>query len=80
MVMVEALACGTPVVAFPHGAAREIVIDGKNGRLVDDEIEMADVLTDLDMDPAYCRESVGSRYGVDIVADGYVEVYRHAMK
>src|SRR3712207_8805137 len=34
MVMVEALACGTPVIAFARGAAREIVIDGINGRLV----------------------------------------------
>ena len=34
MVMVEALACGTPVIAFPEGAAAEIVIDGENGMLV----------------------------------------------
>src|SRR4029453_4500146 len=37
MVMVEALACGTPVIAFPEGAAKEIVRDGVNGFLVDDE-------------------------------------------
>ena len=41
MVMVEALACGTPVIAFPEGAAAEIVIDGENGMLVADEAEMA---------------------------------------
>ena len=41
MVMVEALACGTPVIAFPEGAAAEIVIDGENGMLVSDEHEMA---------------------------------------
>ena len=41
MVMVEALACGTPVIAFPEGAARELVIDGKTGFLVDDERAMA---------------------------------------
>jgi len=34
MVMIEALACGTPVIAFPEGAAAEIVIDGENGTLV----------------------------------------------
>ncbi|MGP0036054.1 MAG: glycosyltransferase [Solirubrobacteraceae bacterium] len=34
MVMIEALACGAPVIAFPEGAAAEIVIDGKNGMLV----------------------------------------------
>jgi glycogen synthase len=42
MVMVGALACGTPVIAFPEGAATEIVIDGENGMLVDDEAEMAE--------------------------------------
>ena len=37
MVMVEALACGTPVIAFPEGAARELVCDGQTGFLVEDE-------------------------------------------
>jgi len=41
MVMIEALATGTPVIAFPEGAAAEIVIDGENGMLVPDELEMA---------------------------------------
>src|SRR5579875_1424880 len=41
MVMVEALATGTPVIAFPEGAAAEIVIDGVNGYLVESEAEMA---------------------------------------
>jgi len=40
MVMIEALATGTPVIAFPEGAA-EIVIDGENGMLVSDEPQMA---------------------------------------
>ena len=37
MVMIEALACGTPVIAFPEGAARELVVDQKTGFLVEDE-------------------------------------------
>lgn len=41
MVMVEALACGTPVIAFPEGAANEIIMSGENGFLVADEAEMA---------------------------------------
>ena len=45
MVMVEALACGTPVIAFPEGAAEEIVIDGDNGMLVADEADMARAIT-----------------------------------
>ena len=38
--MIEALASGTPVLAFPEGAAAEIVIDGHNGMLVADEAEI----------------------------------------
>ncbi len=41
MVMVEALACGTPVIAFPAGAASELVVDGRTGFLVRDERAMA---------------------------------------
>jgi glycosyltransferase involved in cell wall biosynthesis len=79
MVMVEALACGTPVIAFPEGAASEIVIDGENGFLVADEQAMADAIGWLGaIDPLRCRESVVSRYDVAIVADGYEAIYRRA--
>ena len=37
MVMLESMACGTPVLAFPEGAAPEVVEDGKTGFLCDDE-------------------------------------------
>jgi glycosyltransferase involved in cell wall biosynthesis len=45
--MVEALACGTPVIAFPEGAASEIVIDGENGFLVVDQQAVADAIGSL---------------------------------
>jgi hypothetical protein len=80
MVMVEALACGTPVIAFPEGAASEIVIDGENGFLVADERAMADAVGRLDsLDPLACRASAASRFDVAIVADGYEAVYRKAI-
>lgn len=79
MVMIEALACGTPVIAFPEGAASEIVIDGHNGMLVTDEAEMARATTRLgSIDALACRQSVRSRYDVAITADGYEAVYRRA--
>jgi glycosyltransferase involved in cell wall biosynthesis len=81
MVMIEALACGTPVIAFPEGAAREIVIDGHNGMLVADETEMARATAHLaDIDPERCRESVRARYDIAITADGYEAVYRRAVR
>ncbi|HEY5145000.1 MAG TPA: glycosyltransferase family 4 protein [Solirubrobacteraceae bacterium] len=79
MVMVEALACGTPVIAFAEGAANEIVIDGRNGFLVTDEADMARAIARVGaIDPVVCRESVRSRYDVAIVADAYAAVYRSA--
>ena len=79
MVMVEALACGTPVIAFPEGAAAEIVLDGENGMLVADEAEMARAIDQLGaIDPARCRASVAQRYDIAITATGYERVYRRA--
>jgi len=80
MVMVEALACGTPVIAFPEGAAAEIVIDGENGMLVTDEAQMARAVERLgSIDPQRCRASVAERYDSAIVASGYEQAYRRAM-
>jgi glycosyltransferase involved in cell wall biosynthesis len=80
MVMVEALACGTPVIAFSQGAAREIVQDQLNGYLVNDEESMAAAIGRLDkIDPATCRESVANRFSPDIVAEGYLKIYQRAL-
>ena len=80
MVMVEALACGTPVIAFPEGAAAEIVIDGENGMLVADEAEMAGAVERLgSIDPERCRASVAERYDVSVTVAGYERVYRRAI-
>jgi len=81
MVMVEALACGTPVIAFPEGAAGEIVIDGENGFHVADARGMAQATRSLEaIDPARCRASVASRYDATIVTEAYEEVYDRAIR
>jgi glycosyltransferase involved in cell wall biosynthesis len=80
MVMVEALACGTPVIAFPEGAAAAVVIDGENGMLVADETEMAGAVERLgSIDPERCRASVAERYDVSVAVEGYERVYRRAI-
>jgi glycosyltransferase involved in cell wall biosynthesis len=79
IVMVEAMACGTPVIAFPEGAATDMVRDGVNGFLVADEDGMAKAAHAVDqIDPAACRSHVGGRYAVDQVAAAYSAVYAHA--
>lgn len=77
MVMVEALACGTPVIAFPEGAARELVLDGQTGFLVEDEQAMGAAVSQLSRIAARdCRAWVAARCDVDVVAAAYESAYR----
>jgi glycosyltransferase involved in cell wall biosynthesis len=76
LVMVEALACGTPVIAFPEGSAPEVVQHGDTGFVVDDEHAMAQAVQRLDeIDPAACRRTCEARFGVPAVVAGYEEAY-----
>jgi glycosyltransferase involved in cell wall biosynthesis len=79
MVMVEALAAGTPVLAFNQGAAPEIVEDGRSGFLVDGEEAMAARVEDAGrLDPMDCRRSA-MRFSPNEVAARYERVYQTAM-
>jgi glycosyltransferase involved in cell wall biosynthesis len=81
MVMVEALASGTPVIAFANGAVPEIVDHGETGFLVDDEEEMAAAVEAAgELDPARCRQHVAERWSPDRVAAGYETVYREVRR
>ena len=81
MVMVEALACGTPVIAFPEGAARELVLDGQTGFLVKDEQAMGAAVAQLPHIAARdCRAWVAAHCDVDVVAAAYESAYRSAMR
>jgi glycosyltransferase involved in cell wall biosynthesis len=79
LVMIEALATGTPVISFERGAAAEIVIDGENGFLVSDVDGMAAAIDRLhEIDPHRCRTSV-ERFDVDTVCAAYERVYVDAI-
>jgi len=81
MVMVEALTCGTPVIAFPAGAASELVIDGQTGFLVEDETMMATAVGRLgSIAPRDCRAWVAEHCDVDVVAGAYESAYRAAAR
>ena len=76
LVMTEAMACGTPVIAFPEGSASEIVLDGETGFVVEDEHAMAEAIGRLDeIDPGRCRESAKERFDVAAVAEAYEQAY-----
>jgi glycosyltransferase involved in cell wall biosynthesis len=77
MVMIEALACGTPVIAFPEGAVPEIVHDGRTGFLVDSEQEMASAVDRLGSIAARtCRAWVTAHCDATVVAAAHEELYR----
>lgn len=77
LVMTEAMACGTPVIAFAEGSSPEIVVDGETGYLVEDEAQMAAAIGRLDeIDPQRCRDSAAQRFDVEQVAAAHERVYR----
>jgi glycosyltransferase involved in cell wall biosynthesis len=77
MVMLEALACGTPVIAFAEGAARELVVDGDTGFLVADEAAMAEAIGRVaQIDARACRAWVAEHCDADVVARAYERSYR----
>jgi glycosyltransferase involved in cell wall biosynthesis len=81
MVMVEALACGTPVIAFPAGAASELVVDGHTGFLVRDERAMAAAIGRLDsISASDCRAWVAEHCDIDVVAEAYEAAYLAAAR
>jgi glycosyltransferase involved in cell wall biosynthesis len=81
MVMVEALACGTPVISFAEGSACELVVDGQTGFLVQDETAMGEAVGRLTrIAPAACRSWVTAHCDVGVVARTYEQVYRRAAR
>ena len=82
MVSLEAMACGTPVVALANGALPEIVEPGITGYLAESDVEDGGkslaglTMSAIRLDRAAIRERVASRFSVDRSADGYIELYR----
>ena len=80
LAMIEALACGTPVVARPMGAVPEVVVDGETGWLGDSVAELAAAVRRVDkLDRARCRAVVRERFSIASMTDGYERVYRQLL-
>jgi hypothetical protein len=72
----EALAAGTPVVAFRQGALVETIEQGRTGFLVDDAAEMTEAMRrTADLDPRHCRDVARSRFSLDRMIASYFAVY-----
>ena len=78
--MIEALACGTPVVGFPEGAAPEIVEHGRSGYLCRDEDDMVAHLGKLgEIDRRACRRRVEERFTAERMVADHVALYRRLL-
>ncbi len=80
LVMIEAMACGTPVIAYNRGSVPELIEDGITGFIVEDEISAAGAIRDL---PAISREGVRRRFEQRFtarrMAEQYLGLYRRLM-
>ncbi|HEY0549087.1 MAG TPA: glycosyltransferase family 4 protein [Verrucomicrobiae bacterium] len=76
LVVMEALACGTPVIAFPNGALADIVEHGKTGFLVRDVDEMCEAIRSAhEIDPAVCRATARERFSLEQMTRAYLGAY-----
>ncbi|HEX2073083.1 MAG TPA: glycosyltransferase [Geodermatophilus sp.] len=79
LVMVQAMACGTPVVALRAGAVPEVVADGVTGLLCDRPDELLAALDRVvELDPRACRARVAGLFSAERMAESYVSAYRRA--
>jgi len=80
LVMIEALATGTPVLAFAQGAAPEIVDDGHTGFLCADEVEMTNNLDRIaQLDRTECRHVAVERFSTNRMTADYLALYRRLL-
>ncbi len=81
LVMIEAMVCGTPVIAFRHGSVPEVIIDGKTGFIVDTAEEMVEAVKKVDtISPKDCREHVEREFCPERMAECYWEVYKEVLE
>jgi glycosyltransferase involved in cell wall biosynthesis len=77
LVMIEAMACGLPVIAFPGGSVEEIVQDGLTGFIVESVEQATAAVRRLGrINRRICRERFERRFSVRRMASQYVDVYR----
>jgi glycosyltransferase involved in cell wall biosynthesis len=77
LVMIEAMACGTPVIAFRSGSVPEVVKDGISGFIVETMEEAQTAVQRLaSLDRAKVRADFDRRFTVERMARDYVEIYR----
>ena len=81
LAMIEAMACGTPVIARPCGAVPEIVVPGRTGFVGESIVDLVDGVKRIDtIDRTECRRHVEARFSVERMTDGYEAIYRRLVR
>ncbi len=81
LVMTEAMACGTPVIAFNRASVPEIIKNGKTGFIVKNIKEAADAVKKIDqIDRKECRKWVEEKFGLEKMVDEYEKVFFRILK
>ncbi len=81
LVMIESMACGTPVIATRWGAVPEVIEHGRSGIIVDDYRLMAAALEEADrLDPLECRRYAEERFAPERMVANYVQAYEAAIE
>jgi glycosyltransferase involved in cell wall biosynthesis len=81
MVMVESMACGTPVISYNKGAASELIKNGKTGFLVKNRREMVKAIARIDtIKRKDCRRHVEERFSPKAAAKKHLEIYEREIR
>jgi glycosyltransferase involved in cell wall biosynthesis len=81
LVMIESMACGTPVLAMPNGAAVEVVADRRTGFLCDSVEDMAGAVGQVEgISPEACRAHVGLRFSDQAMTLGYERLFERVLE
>ena len=76
----EAMACGTPVLAFNRGGVSEVIIDEQTGFIVDTPDEMVEAVGKVDqIDPAQCRRRVDQSFSSQAMGAKYLGLYERLL-
>ncbi|MGH9264188.1 MAG: glycosyltransferase family 4 protein [Acidimicrobiales bacterium] len=80
LVMTESMACGTPVIVPPLGAAPELVVDGETGFIREDVDEMVECVGRLkEIEPAACRARVAENFTAEVMVAGYERIFEKVL-
>jgi glycosyltransferase involved in cell wall biosynthesis len=79
--MVEAMACGTPVVALKRGSVPEIIVHGRTGFIASNTQEMAEYLKQIpSINRSACREHIEKNFSIKTMTAAYLDVYKQQMR